>query len=111
MEIIAKSKFIRTSPRKLRLVARALKGLSPLAVMTQLEHLNKRAVGPLAKTFKSAMSNATANFNLRAEGLRVKKIEISQGPIYKRFQPVSRGRAHPIAKRTSHITVVLEGEK
>ncbi|MDP3888491.1 MAG: 50S ribosomal protein L22 [bacterium] len=108
MDIIAQSKFIRTSPRKLRLVARSLRGLSAQKALVLLNQMDKRAADPLAKTIKSALSNAVNNFKASAEELKIKTIDIGGGPIYKRSQPVSRGRAHEIKKRTSHIKVVLE---
>ncbi len=110
MEIIAESKFIRTSPRKLRLVARGLKNLKPKEALVVLSHLEKRAGQPLLKALKSALANAKNRQQLSVDSLLLKTIEISGGPIHKRWQPVSRGQAHPIAKRTSHIKVVLEGE-
>lgn len=110
MEIIAKSKFIRTSPRKLRLVAEVVKGLPAQRAEMVLGQLNKRAVLPLTKTIKSAIANAVKGKGLNLETLMVRRIEIEGGPVYKRFQPVSRGQAHSIKKRTSHIKVVLEGE-
>lgn len=110
MEIIAKSKYIRTSPRKLRLIAHGLKEISLSQALVGLEQLDKRAALPLRKTISSAVANAKNNFGLEEKALRVKKIEIGEGPIYKRYRAVSRGRSHPIAKRTSHITVILEGE-
>lgn len=111
MEIIAKSKFIRTSPRKLRLVVRALKGLSPAKAQIILAQVNKGAALPVSKTLKSALANATNNHGFKEEKLKIKKIEVDGGPIYKRMRPISRGRSHAIKKRTSHITVILEGEK
>lgn len=107
-EVTAKAKYIRTSPRKLRLVSRALKGLPVQKAQVVLEQVNKRAALPLSKTIKSALASAKNNLGLEEANLKIKRIEIGGGPIYKRLRPVSRGRAHSIAKRTSHITVILE---
>jgi len=107
MEITAKAKYIRMSPRKLRLVARAVAKLSPLEALAILPRVNKRAAQPLGKTIKSALGNAVGNLGLKGEDLKIQKIEIGEGPAYKRWRVVSRGRIHPIKKRTSHITVVL----
>jgi len=109
MEVIAQSKYIRTSPRKLRLVARAIKGLSISQALIALTNLDKRAALPLMKTIKSAVANATNNAGQKAEEMKIKIVKIDGGAIYKRIQPVSRGQAHSIQKRTSHITVILEG--
>lgn len=111
MLIKAEQKFIRISPRKLRLVADAIKStVSPQRALVYLEYMDKKAAGPLSKVIKQALANATNNLKLPADGLFVKEIQIGQGPIYKRGRPRSRGLSHPIAKRTSHITVVLESK-
>lgn len=111
MEIIAKSKYIRTSPRKLRLVADAVKQMPASQALKILVQVQKRAASPLSSTLKSAIANATANLGLKEEDLKIKTIQIGTGPTYKRFRAVSKGQAHSIVKRTSHITIVLEGEK
>lgn len=111
MEVIAKTRNIRISPRKLRLVADAVRNLSPQSALVALEKMGKRAAAPLAKTINQALANATHNFNLKKEDLVIKKLEIEEGPTYKRWRAVSRGRAHEIKKRTSHIFLVLEGEE
>jgi len=111
MEVKATAKYIRISPRKVRLVVNAIKGLSPQKALTYLKFIKKRAAQPLAKVIKSALSNAKTNHNLQPEKLKFKKIEVTEGPTLKRWRPISRGRAHKINKRTSHIKVVLEGEE
>lgn len=109
MLIKAQQKFIRTSPRKLRLVADAIKpAVSPQRALVYLEYMDKKAAGPLSKVIKQALANATNNLKLPVDSLSIKEIQIGQGPTYKRGRPRSRGLYHPIAKRTSHITVVLE---
>lgn len=67
----------------------------------------KKAKHPLADLIDSAVANAKNNFNLDSEKLFVKEIRVDQGYVLKRFMPVSRGMAHPIKKRTSHVSVVL----
>lgn len=109
MEIIARTKFNRTSARKLRLIAEAAKTIvSPTRALVYLASVRKNGADPIYKTLKQAVSNATNNFSLVEKNLKLKNIKIDDGPIIKRFQPVSRGTAHPIMKRTSHITVILE---
>lgn len=73
-----------------------------------LEFTPKRAAHYLYKVIQSAVSNAEHNFKQDPETLIIKEILVNDGPTYKRFQPVSRGRAHPILKRTAHITVKIE---
>lgn len=111
MIIKAEQKYVRTSPRKLRLVANAVRKLSPALALVYLERINKRATLPLAKTIKQALANAKNNAGVDQNSLKIKELAINQGPVYKRAQPVSRGMAHPIAKRTSHIRVILEAKE
>lgn len=108
MEIIAESKYIRISPRKLALVAKAMRGLSPQVALGKLQFITKSAALPLAKTIKSALANAQNNTKLEIENFKIKRLEILTGSSFKRWRPVSRGRAHPYKKRTSHIKVILE---
>lgn len=108
VEIIAQSKYLRVSPKKLEVVAPLLKGLNPKVALTNLQFLGKRAAQPLAQSIQSALANATHNLKLKEENLRIKTIEIAQGPRLKRWRPVSRGSAHEYKRRTSHIKVVLE---
>lgn len=108
MKIKAEQKFIRTSPRKLRLVADVVRGLGPQEAIRQLEIIRKNAALPLAKVIKQAIANASNNLQINQNSLQISSIEINEGPTFKRWQAVSRGRAHSILKRTSHIKVVLE---
>lgn len=111
VEIIAKSDFVRTSPRKLNLVGQTIRGLKAIYALEVLKNLNKKAAEPLLLTLKQGIGNAVNNFKLDKESLVIKKLEIGKGPILKRGRPVARGQWHPILKRTSHIEIVLEGEE
>ncbi len=111
MEIIAKSKNIRISPRKIRLVADGIRHLPLVEAEIALENLNKSASKPLLWVLKQGLANAKNNFGLRAQDLTIKTLEVGKGPIMKRHHFVGRGRVHKILKRTSHINLVLEGEK
>lgn len=108
MEIVAKSRYIRTSARKLRSVVPLAKGLSPEGAVVVLENSARRAAEPMIKAIKQAMANAINNLNLKKEDLLVKNILIEEGPTYKRWRAGARGRAKPILKRTSHIKIILE---
>jgi len=109
MEVIAKSKYIRMSPKKVRLVAAAVAHLPVARAEMILIKLNKRATRPLLLTLKQGVANAVGNFGLIKESLVIKRLEIGKGPSYKRGRPVSRGQWHPILKRTCHIRMILEG--
>ena len=111
MEVIAIAKNIRISPQKVRLVVDQIKKLPPQKAIEILDFTLKKASLPLKKVIQSAIANATNNFGLDQSSLTLKSILVGKGPVAKRNQPVSRGRAHSILKRTSHIKVILEGEK
>ena len=111
MEVIARSTYIRQTARKLRFVAEAIRGMKAKEAVELLKNVNKSAAAPLLLTLEQGISNATHNFELDKSKLLIKKIEIGDGPIYKRGQPISRGRWHPVMKRTSHLQIVLTGEK
>lgn len=111
MEIIAKSNFIRISPRKMLLVARAISGFKANKALDVLKAINKSAAQPLLMTLRQGVSNAVNNFKLEKESLLIKKIQVGKGPTYKRGRAVSRGQSHSIMKRTSHLMIVLEGEE
>lgn len=110
MQVSSTQKFVHMSPRKVRLVANAVRGKSPQVALVALTFMTKRAALPVTKALKSALANATNNVKLREESLKIKSIQIQEGPRLKRFRPVSRGMAHGYKKRMSHIKVVLEGE-
>ena len=110
MKIKAEQKYIRISPRKIRLVAKAIKGLEPEKAVQYLQFVNKRPALVLKKTIKQAIANAVNNQKVGKETLRLAKIEVLEGAVYKRWRPVSRGRAHSIIKRTSHIRVILKSK-
>jgi large subunit ribosomal protein L22 len=107
MEINAKLKYLRVSPRKARLIASVVRGMDVEGARAQLLFSKKGVAAPILKLLNSAASNAKNNFS-KTEGLYVKKIVVDQGPVYKRFRPRAKGVAGPINKRTSHITIVLD---
>ncbi|MCL5411501.1 MAG: 50S ribosomal protein L22 [Patescibacteria group bacterium] len=111
MEVIAEAKYLRTSPRKLMLVAAKMEKLKPSQALVSLKFTPKAAAADLSKAIKSALANAVNNHKLAESKLVIKKIEVLEGPRLKRQIPRSRGMAHPILKRTSHLKVILEEEK
>lgn len=108
MIIQAHSKYLRHSPRKMRLVADLIRPLPVEAAMLTLKNLRSRAAEPFLKVLKQAVANAVNNFNLAKNSLKIQSVEVNAGPTAKRWQPVSRGRAHSIMKRTSHVKIILE---
>jgi large subunit ribosomal protein L22 len=107
MEIKAKAKHIKASPRKVRLIVDLIRGLRVDQALDQLTFVNKKATGSVEKLVKSAIANALNNFELKEDNLFIKEIRVDEGPTMRRWQPRARGRACPIRKRTSHINLVL----
>lgn len=105
--ITASLKNYRISPRKVRLVADMIRGKNVILAGDILANANKRAKSPLGDLLNSAIANAKNNFKLEPQSLMVKEIKVDQGYVLKRYMPVSRGSAHPIKKRTSHVTIKL----
>ena len=108
MEVRAVSKSVRVSPRKIRLIADAIRKLSVDEALGALSLLKKRGSYSLEKTLKSAVANATNNANLKREDLVIKSIDVLDAPSYKRYHPSTRGRVHPYKRRGSHVIIVLE---
>ena len=104
----APAKYIRISPSKARVVMDVVRGRSVPEAIAILENTPKAACTPLVKLINSAAANAENGKGLTKDELYVAEIRADAGPIYKRYQPVSKGRAHSIMKRTSHLTVVLD---
>ncbi len=108
MEIVSQRNFVPMPARKVRLVAMQVKRIGdPEEALHVLAALPKAAAEPIYKTIKTALADARNTFG-RTGPVRIKNIIINDGMRLKRFRPVSRGTAHPVVKRTSHIRVVLE---
>ncbi|OGP70762.1 MAG: 50S ribosomal protein L22 [Deltaproteobacteria bacterium RBG_16_50_11] len=108
MEVMAKLRFVRISPRKARLVADLIRGKGSEEALNILIFTRKAAARILVKLLKSAIANATQKKTIDVDRLYVKKITVDQGPTMKRFTPRALGRATTIRKRTSHINMVLD---
>jgi len=108
MQFIAEQKNTRQSPRKVRLVVNVVRKVPLEQALKQLAVMEKRASLVVTKVIRQAIANAWHNHHIAFGDLTLKNITVNAGPVYKRWQAVSRGRAHSIYKRTSHIKVVLE---
>ena len=108
MEAVAKLKYARISAQKLRFVANEIRGVGVLNAMNNLKHTQKKAARMLEKLLISAIANAENNFNMDLDALRVSKIFVDQGPVFKRLMPRAKGRANRIEKKTSHVTLILK---
>jgi len=110
VEIKSSLKYHREAPRKIRLVAGLVKkNTNIIDAKNQLKFSPKKAARTLLSVLNSAVANAKHNYNLEEGDLKIREIIINEGPKLKRWRPVAMGSAHPIEKKTSHITVVLEG--
>jgi large subunit ribosomal protein L22 len=105
--ITASLKNYRISPRKIRVVADLIRGKNAILAGQILTHALKKAKDPIHDLLDSAIANAKHNFKIEADSLIVKEIRVDQGYVLKRHRPVSRGSAHPIKKRTSHVSITL----
>lgn len=100
-------KYLRMSPRKVRLVVDQVRGMPVNKALAMLRFSTKRAAVPVAKTIKSAAAAAEETLGLSPEDLVIKSIFADEGPTLKRARFGARGRYKPIRKRTSHVTVIV----
>ena len=113
MQAKAIAKHVRMSPRKVRLVVDLIRGKSVGEAYTILQFCPKAASEPINKTLRSAVANATVKAQdqgkvLDVDDLFVSEIHADPGPILHRFRSAAMGRAAPIQKKTSHITIVVD---
>ena len=106
----AVAKHVRISPYKVRIVLDIIRGKSYREAVAILENTPKAASDPVRKVLMSAAANAENNLGMSKDNLFVAECYADQGPTLRRVQPVSKGRAYGIVKRTSHITVVLDAK-
>lgn len=110
MPVKAIAKSVRMSPRKVGVVAALVRGRTVADALTILEHTPRRSALPVRKVIESAKANADYNHGYKPDSLVISSITVNAGPRYKRFRPVARGSAHPYQLKTSHITVIVDGE-
>ncbi|MFZ0051584.1 MAG: 50S ribosomal protein L22 [Desulfobaccales bacterium] len=108
MEITARARYLRISPRKLRLVAQLLPGKKVGEALSLLQFLPQRGAGLVRKVMVAAVANAEQRSQVDVDTLVVKGVQVDGGPSLKRFQARAMGRVNRILKRSSHITVVLK---
>lgn len=110
MEARAVQRYLRRSPRKVRLVADYVRGMNVRMALDKLKFTNHAAALDVSKVITSAAANLKDRFQdelIEDENLKIKTITVDEGPTLKRIQPAPQGRAHPIRKRSCHITVVV----
>jgi large subunit ribosomal protein L22 len=103
----ARSRYVRSAPRKARLVMGHIRGKEVEQARAILAHAPRAVAEDILKLLNSAIANAESAYELGPEELRVVKAVVDEGPTIKRFRPRALGRATPIKKRTSHMTIEL----
>lgn len=108
MEVRAIARYVRIPPRKARLVINLVRGKPVREAIGILRNLPGKAAAITLKVVQSAAANAENNHRLNPARLRIVRAYVDEGPRWKRIQPKDRGRAFPILKRTSHLTICVE---
>lgn len=98
------------SPRKVGVVASLVRGRSVADALVILDNTPRRSALAVKKTILSAKANADHNHNLKPDTLNIVSITVTPGPRLKRFRPAAHGRALPFQRRSSHITVIVDGD-
>ncbi len=111
MAVKAIAKGVRMSPRKVGVVASLVRGRSVADALTILEHTPRRSALAVSKVIASAKANAEYNHSYKGDTLVITEITVTPGMRLKRYRPAAHGRALPFMRRTSHIRVVVDGEK
>lgn len=108
MEAVAKLKYVRISPRKVKIVLDLIRGKRVKEAAAILSHVPKAACESLSKLLKSAVANAQNNLNMNESDLYISECFVSDGSTLSRIRPVSKGRTHRILKRSSHVTLKVK---
>ena len=108
MEVKVYLRNLRTAPRKTKEVIDLIRNKSVVQARALLEFTVKRSAEPVLRLLNSAVASAVNDFHLEEENLKIARLWVDEGPKLKRSFPMSRGRAYPIMKRTSHITLVID---
>jgi len=111
MEVKAIAKGVSQSPRKVGVVAALVRGRTVADALVILEHTPRRSATPVVKVIESAKANAVHNHNLKPDTLEIVELTVTAGPRIKRYRPAAHGRALPFQRKTSHIRVIVKGEK
>ena len=111
MRVSATAKYLRGSTRKANLVVGAIKGRPVEEAAALLRFMPQHAARDVERVLKSATANAENNHNLSAEDLYIADAIANEGPTIKRFQPRAQGRAFPIHKGMTHITIVVADQE
>jgi|TARA_B110000444_G_C18822944_1_gene588715 large subunit ribosomal protein L22 len=111
ISIKAVNKNVRSSPRKVSIVLDHIRGKKADVALRDLNFTRKKIAIDVSKTVKSAIANAENNFQFDIDNLFIKEAYVGKSLVMKRFRPRAKGRASPIKKPFSRITIVLEEKK
>ncbi|MEE9199376.1 MAG: 50S ribosomal protein L22 [Dehalococcoidia bacterium] len=111
MEVVARVKGVGVSTEKLRLVANTVRGMKVDEALDVLRFTPTPLAKIVSKVVGSAVANAENNFQMNRDEIRIVRIYADEGPTLKRYRPRARGRAAPIERRSSHLTVVVDEEE
>lgn len=106
-EARAQARYVRLAPRKVRAVVDLVRGKPVKEALSLLQFVPRRPSRVVEKVIRSAMANATHNYEMLEDRLYVARAYVDEGPVQKRVRPEMRGQAFPVLKRTSHVTVIL----
>jgi large subunit ribosomal protein L22 len=111
MAVQAIAKGVSISPRKVAVVAALIRGRSVADALTILDHTPRRSAIAVKKAVLSAKANADHNHGYKPDSLQITEISVTPGPRIKRYRPAAHGRALPFQKKSTHIRVIVDGEK
>ena len=111
ISIKAINKNVRSSPRKIAIILDYIRGKKADIALRDLEFTRKKVATDIEKTIKSAIANAENNYQYDIDNLFVKEAYVGKSLVMKRFRPRAKGRASPIKKPFSRITIILEEKK
>ncbi len=106
--VVARAKYVKSPPRKIRLIADAIRGKSTEEALNMLRFIPRKSARLMEKVVASAVANAENNYELDTDDLYIHEVFVDGGPIIRRFRARAMGRATPIRRRTSHITVTVK---
>ncbi len=107
MEASAVAKYVRVSPRKVRLIMDQIRGKRVEEAQKMLTFAPQKGSRIILKLLNSAVANAQQNSDADVDNMYIKRVYADEGPVLKRFMPRAHGRATRILKRTSHLTIIL----
>lgn len=107
MQFVAKSRFVRFSPYKLRPLIDVIRGKKAGYALNWLSSCALKRVEPIKKAVESAVANAKNLQNIDIENLTISEIRVDEGPTYRYFKPGAMGRSNLYKRRMSHVSVVL----